>query len=244
MHSLASSWQIYIFLKYIIKLKKKKSKVKFVNGDDIALQTTCTALMTSFLTIKKCYQFREIVILWRTWQAGVFLLVFNLPGGISTSVGQLGECISAALLRGTPIGVVGCQSFRGLPQSLPSYLWPADIFLFSWLVVGRTSIWRTWCHTDRVWVHGFPQSASSADSLTVSVQPLCSTACINIGARVKNRIHSQLYRCLDIHTPTGMGSAALAAVRWLKFLHTPTGMGSAALAAVRWLKFLHTDGNG
>ena len=59
-----------------------------------------------------------------------------------------------------------------------------------------------------------PESASSADSLTVSVQPACVVACINICVHVKNLKHGQPYHCLDtqiMHTLIGMGSAALAA---------------------------------
>ena len=60
----------------------------------------------------------------------------------------------------------------------------------------------------------FSQSASCADSLTVSVQPPCAIACINICAYVKNPKHWQPYHCPDtkiLHTPIGMGSAALVA---------------------------------
>ena len=61
-----------------------------------------------------------------------------------------------------------------------------------------------------------PELAFSAVSpLTVSVQPPCAIACINICAHVKNPKHWQPYqrsgRTNILHTPTGMGSAALAA---------------------------------
>ena len=42
-----------------------------------------------------------------------------------------------------------------------------------------------------------PESASSADSETVSVQPPCAIASINIYAHVKNPKHWQPYHCLD-----------------------------------------------
>ena len=42
-----------------------------------------------------------------------------------------------------------------------------------------------------------PESAFSADSLTVSVQPPCAIACINICVHVKNPEHWQPHHCLD-----------------------------------------------
>ena len=62
----------------------------------------------------------------------------------------------------------------------------------------------------------FPQSAFSADFLTVSVQSPCAIACINFCAHVKNPKHWQPYFCLDARKYgtdrlVGMGSAALAA---------------------------------
>ena len=43
-----------------------------------------------------------------------------------------------------------------------------------------------------------PESTFSADSLTVSVQPPCTTACVNSCTHVKNPTHWQPYRrCLD-----------------------------------------------
>ena len=57
-----------------------------------------------------------------------------------------------------------------------------------------------------------PQSNSSADCLTVPVQPQCAIACINICVHVKknkNKKHWQPYHCLD--TKIGMCSAALIA---------------------------------
>ena len=65
---------------------------------------------------------------------------------------------------------------------------------------------KSWCNTGSGssprWVKGFfiffnPQSASSADSLTVSLQPLCAIACIDIHAHVKNTRHWQPCHCLD-----------------------------------------------
>ena len=59
-----------------------------------------------------------------------------------------------------------------------------------------------------------PESTSSADSLTVSVQPPCEIACINICVHVKNPKHWQPHHCLEyrkiIHTLIRIGSAALA----------------------------------
>ena len=59
-----------------------------------------------------------------------------------------------------------------------------------------------------------PESAFSADSLTVSIKPSCSIACISIGVYDKNPKQWQLYCCLDtrtlLHTLIGMSSAALA----------------------------------
>ena len=51
----------------------------------------------------------------------------------------------------------------------------------------------------------FPVSAFSADSLTVSAQPPCAIACINICADVNNPKHWQPYHCLDTrkHAHTG-----------------------------------------
>ena len=43
----------------------------------------------------------------------------------------------------------------------------------------------------------FFQSTSSADSLTVSVQPPCAVACISICAHVKNPKRWQPHHCLD-----------------------------------------------
>ena len=59
------------------------------------------------------------------------------------------------------------------------------------------------------------ESAFSADSLKVSVQPPCAVACIKICVQVKNPKHRQPYHCCRhtkiLHTLIGMGSAALAA---------------------------------
>ena len=43
-----------------------------------------------------------------------------------------------------------------------------------------------------------PESASSADSITVSVQTPCDIACINISAHVKYPKHWQPHICLDM----------------------------------------------
>ena len=73
----------------------------------------------------------------------------------------------------------------------------------------------------QVQVHGVarffsPESTFSADSsLTVSIQPLCAIAYINICARIKNPKQWQPHHCLDteiLHTLIGMGSAALVVV--------------------------------
>ena len=66
--------------------------------------------------------------------------------------------------------------------------------------------------------HGLfvPESASSADSLTVSVQPPCAIARINMCVNVKNPKHWQPYQYSDTDT---------------KILHSLVGMGSAAFAA-------------
>ena len=50
-------------------------------------------------------------------------------------------------------------------------------------------------------------------SLPVSVQPPCATACINIRGHINNPKYWQLYHCSDTgkYTLIGMGSAALAA---------------------------------
>ena len=61
----------------------------------------------------------------------------------------------------------------------------------------------------------FSQSAFSAESPAVSVQPLCAITCMNICVYIKNPIHWQPYRCLHtqiLHTLVGLGSVALAAV--------------------------------
>ena len=58
------------------------------------------------------------------------------------------------------------------------------------------------------------ESAFSADSLKVSVQPPCAVACIKICVQVKNPKHRQPCCCRHtkiLHTLIGMGSAALAA---------------------------------
>ena len=55
-----------------------------------------------------------------------------------------------------------------------------------------------------------PESASSADSLTVSLQPPCAIACTNVCAHVKNPKHWEPYHTKILHTLIGMGSAALA----------------------------------
>ena len=51
----------------------------------------------------------------------------------------------------------------------------------------------------------FPESAFSADSLTMCAQPPCAIACINICADVNNPKHWQPYHCLDTrkHAYTG-----------------------------------------
>ena len=63
-----------------------------------------------------------------------------------------------------------------------------------------------------------PESAFSADSLTVSVQPPCAIACINICAHVKKKEKKKALAAIPLfghpkmlHTLTGIGSAALAA---------------------------------
>ena len=84
-----------------------------------------------------------------------------------------------------------------------------------------------------------PESASSADSLTVSVQPPRAIVCISICVYDKNPKHWQLYCCLDtrtiLHTLVGMGSAAIlhtqVGMGSAAILHTQVGMASAALAA-------------
>ena len=57
----------------------------------------------------------------------------------------------------------------------------------------------------------FHQSASSADSLTVSVQPPCAIANTNICAQKIPDIGSQTGTTKILHTLVGMGSAALVA---------------------------------
>ena len=61
-----------------------------------------------------------------------------------------------------------------------------------------------------------PESTSSADCLTVSLQPPWAIVCIDMRAHVKNPKHWQLHHCLDmrkysVNTLVGMGGAALAA---------------------------------
>ena len=86
----------------------------------------------------------------------------------------------------------------------------------------RASNKRAGCKTDAGSVpwYGkgfFSQSPSSADSLTVSVQPPYAAACISIGAHVKNPKGWQLHHCLTCentahtHTLIGMGLTDLAA---------------------------------
>ena len=56
------------------------------------------------------------------------------------------------------------------------------------------------------------ESTSSTDSQTVKTP--CAIACIQICGHITNHKHWQPYHCLDtemLHTPTEMGSAALAA---------------------------------
>ena len=58
-----------------------------------------------------------------------------------------------------------------------------------------------------------PVSTSSADCLTVSVQPLCTITCINNSGHVKNPKPWQPYHCMDmkiLHTLIEMASAASA----------------------------------
>ena len=58
-----------------------------------------------------------------------------------------------------------------------------------------------------------PESTFSANSLTVSIQPLCAIACINIHTHIKNHKRWQPYHCLDTQkhcTLIGMGNTALA----------------------------------
>ena len=73
-------------------------------------------------------------------------------------------------------------------------------------LLGRASDHEDKHNTDRVFnslVHRgifLPQSALSADSLTVPVQPLCAIACINICAQMKNPKHPQPYHKNTAHT--------------------------------------------
>ena len=74
--------------------------------------------------------------------------------------------------------------------------------------VGRASHWKARHNTDsasslrRSKEFFLPASTSSADSLTVSIQPPCAIACINICEHTKNPKHWQPYHCLDtiLHT--------------------------------------------
>ena len=56
-----------------------------------------------------------------------------------------------------------------------------------------------------------PELTSSVDSLTMSTQPPCAIACINVCVHINNPKHWQPHLCFDIwNTLIGMGSAALA----------------------------------
>ena len=93
-------------------------------------------------------------------------------------------------------------------QRSPADLWPChNCWLFPKVggdsSIGGVSDWKARCNTDMglspldQWRIFHPESTSSADSLTTSIQPLCATACINIRAHVKNPKHWQPYHCLD-----------------------------------------------
>ena len=66
----------------------------------------------------------------------------------------------------------------------------------------RPQYWRGFESPVRQGLFLLAQSNSSADSLTVSVQPPCAIACNNICAHVKNLKQLQPYRCLDTGNTT------------------------------------------
>ena len=88
--------------------------------------------------------------------------------------------------------------------------------------VGRASDCKAWHNTyvgSSPWCGKglFSQSTFSADSLTVSVQLPCATACIIVWAHIKNPKHWHPYHCLDTckcctHRQVWVCSVALAAV--------------------------------
>ena len=82
-------------------------------------------------------------------------------------------------------------------------------------LTGKPGAALTWVRVLGVARDFFPQSASDADSLTVSVQPhVCSHMPQHLCAHSKSQTlaGTPLFGHMEIqHTPTGMGSAALAA---------------------------------
>ena len=100
---------------------------------------------------------------------------------------------------------------------------------------GRASDWKTRRNTNtgsspRCGKGFFFQSTSSVDSLTVSVQPPCAIACINIYVHVKNPNHWQPYDCLDTRTYY---------THWQKWVVLLLRL--LCLYQVRWSEFLARD---
>ena len=121
---------------------------------------------------------------------------------------------AATSCRKTACSVQNTRSTKQGPNCLSSQF--ASLAIFHGAQLVDYPIEKPGAILTRVWVSGaakdffLPESTSSADSLTVSVQPPCAIECINICVHVKNPKHL----------------AAITLFGHTKILHTLTEMGS------------------